>query len=99
MDCNKCENLAFKSDIGEHYCLISWTKTLSESHYCKDYEEKIKPVKTNEPNNPKNKWERCKLNDALDEHNCPYSEEITEDSEIVQCNCCADCETKCAEDV
>jgi hypothetical protein len=44
------------------------------------------------------KCDKCKANDALDPHTCPYAEEINDDSRTL-CNCCDDCTSECADDV
>ena len=33
-----------------------------------------------------------------DPHPCPYQQEINDDSETL-CNCCAECQAECADDI
>lgn len=40
----------------------------------------------------------CQTNDATEPHPCPYKAEIGDDAETL-CNCCADCEYECAQDI
>jgi len=41
--------------------------------------------------------QNCSVNDACEEHICPFAEEIH--GSDAKCNCCDDCERKCAEDI
>ena len=42
---------------------------------------------------------KCKCGkDGLENHSCPFSEEIHDDSETM-CNCCDDCRHECAMDI
>ena len=41
----------------------------------------------------------CKCGEpGEDEHTCPYAEDIHGDSESL-CNCCAECQYQCAQDI
>lgn len=42
--------------------------------------------------------QRCGTRPALEEHPCPYQQEIHEDHEIL-CNCCDECANECAADI
>jgi len=42
--------------------------------------------------------ESCEKNEAVKPHTCPYAEDIHNDH-LSLCNCCSDCEEKCALDV
>ena len=53
-------------------------------------------MKTEKPED--NKCPNCKKGDAQQEHTCPYSVEINDDSETL-CNCCIDCENECSGDI
>lgn len=39
----------------------------------------------------------CKKNPAMEDHECPYADEINDDHR--KCNCCADCQHECAMDI
>jgi hypothetical protein len=39
----------------------------------------------------------CGKNDAVEDHPCPYAEEIHDDD--TPCNCCEDCEGECWQDI
>lgn len=41
---------------------------------------------------------RCEKNHSVEDHSCPYSEEIHGDYDSL-CNCCEDCERQCAIDI
>jgi hypothetical protein len=41
---------------------------------------------------------QCKINVAEDLHTCPYREDIDGDCETT-CNCCADCEYCCCQEI
>ena len=41
---------------------------------------------------------KCEKNPAAEEHTCPYSVEINDDTESL-CTCCEDCESNCADDI
>ena len=38
---------------------------------------------------------KCKVGTAIEDHTCPYAEEINEDHESL-CDCCEDCIRECA---
>lgn len=47
---------------------------------------------------PANICERCKTTPGVDPHTCPFREAINGDEETL-CNCCADCVSKCSDEV
>jgi len=53
-------------------------------------DETIKGVKVKDGK----KCPKCNINEAAEDHTCPYREDIEDDSESV-CNCCVDCENQC----
>ncbi len=42
--------------------------------------------------------EKCGINEAQDDHLCPYSEDIDDDHDT-ECNCCEECEQNCADSI
>lgn len=48
--------------------------------------------------NTKNKCRQCKKNDALEEHVCPYLEDVCGDFDTT-CNCCDKCQNNCAMEI
>lgn len=55
-------------------------------------------LNTGETKIDSSKCEKCQVNDACDDHTCPYAEEINNDSEST-CNCCDECTQECAMDI
>jgi hypothetical protein len=41
---------------------------------------------------------KCGKSASMDDHTCPFREELNNDSESL-CNCCANCQYECAMDV
>lgn len=47
----------------------------------------------------KDTYHKCSCgNDAINEHTCPFKEEINNDCESM-CNCCEECMHQCAMDI
>ena len=42
--------------------------------------------------------ERCSVNEACEQHPCPYAQDIHNDSNSL-CGCCEDCYSECAQDI
>lgn len=40
----------------------------------------------------------CQANEAAEDHPCPFLQDVENDEETM-CNCCSECEQRCADDI
>lgn len=45
------------------------------------------------------KCDACDKRDASDAHACPYACQVNDDCSEDYCNCCPECEQRCAENI